>query len=834
MQDVRHAVRALRAAPILTAVAILSIALGIGANTAIFSLANSLLLRALPVMEPERLVTVRGGLPYNQGLNPGGMTYPVWDQIRQRAETFDGAIAWSVEQRFRLTEGGEMRAVDGVYVSGGFFTTLGVPAVVGRTFTSSDDVLGGGGQGPVAIISYGLWQRRFGGAAAVIGAQLVVDRVPFTIVGVTPARFSGVEVGRTFDVALPITAESLLRGRDSVLETVGANLTMMLRLKRGQSLEAATAALRAVQPQVREATRSRQSESHDRDYLQEPFRLVPAAAGTSRLRQRYERPLVALLVIGALVLIVACANIANLLLARADARRHEFSIRLALGASRWRLARPLLIESVILAGVGAAFGLLFGAWGSRALFALVSTWRDRYVLDLSFDWRVLTFTVAMTSATGVLFGTVPALRASRAAPIDALKEHGRGTIGGAGASLSSGLVVVQVALSLVLVVAAGLFVRTFERLSALPRGFDSEGVLVINVDVTRSRVALNDRIASYQHLTEAAAATPGVARAAGSLNTPMGIGFTILPMVDVPGARRWSEEERQSVLHFVTPGWFATYGTAIRVGRDVDDHDTKGAPPVMLVNEAFVRRFFPTATAIGGIVDVAVGPQGQTPVGSKTIVGVVRDMAARSLRDQVPPTMYAPLAQWNMPFPLIPFFSISLRASAGSPMLTARAVTAALTTVDHDLDFVFPPHLLADQVNGSLTQERIVGMLSGYFGALALLLAALGLYGVTSHAVSRRRTEIGVRMALGAAPQRVIRMVLARVTRLVALGMLVGVFVSLWASTFVATLLYGLAPRDPVTLIGASVTLAAVGAVAGWLPARRASRLDPAEVLRES
>jgi putative ABC transport system permease protein len=834
MQDVRLAVRALRAAPILTAVAILSIALGIGANTAIFSLANSLLLRALPVMEPERLVTVRGGLPANQGLNPGGMTYPVWDQIRQRAEGFDGAIAWSVEQRFRLTEDGEMRAVEGVYVSGGFFTTLGVPAVVGRTFTPSDDVLGGGGHGPVAIISYGLWQRRFGGAATVIGAQLVVDRVPFTIVGVMPARFSGVEVGRTFDVALPITAEPLLRGRDSVLETVGAALTMMLRLKRGQSLEAATAALRAVQPQVREATRSRQSEPRDRDYLKEPFRLVPAAAGTSRLRQRYERPLVALLVVVALVLIVACANIANLLLARADARRHEFSIRLALGASRWCLARPLLIESVILAGVGAAFGLLFGAWGSRALFALASTWRDRYVLDLSFDWRVLTFTVAMTSATAVLFGTVPALRASRASPIDALKEHGRGTIGGAGAGLSSGLVVVQVALSLVLVVAAGLFVRTFERLSTLPRGFESEGVLVINVDVTRSRVDLADRIASYQRLTEAAAATPGVARAAGSLNTPMGIGFTILPMVDVPGARRWSEEERQSVLHFVTPGWFATYGTAIRVGRDVDDHDTKGAPSVMLVNEAFVRRFFPAASAIGGIVDVAVGPQGQTPVGSKTIVGVVSDMAARSLRDDVPPTMYAPLAQWNMPFPLIPFFSISLRASAGSPMLTARAVTAALTTVDHDVEFVFPPHLLADQVSGSLTQERIVGMLSGYFGALALLLAALGLYGVTSYSVSRRRTEIGVRMALGAAPQRVIRMVLSRVTRLVALGVLFGVFVSLWASTFVATLLYGLAPRDPLTLIGAAVTLAAVGAVAGWLPARRASRLDPAEVLRES
>src|SRR5258708_2870349 len=264
MQDLRLAMRALRAAPIVTAVAILSIALGIGANTAIFSLANSLLLRTLPVVEPQRLATVRGGFPYNQGLNPGGMNYPVWDQIRQRAQAFDGAVAWSVEQIFNVTRGGETLRVDGVYVSGDFFTTLGVPALVGRTFTSADDVGGGGADGPVAVISYGLWQRRFAGAASVVGTPLIVERVPFTIVGVAPPGFFGVEVGRTFDVALPITAEPLLKGKDSVLE-IGASLTAMLRLKRGQSLEAATAALPAIQPQVREATLSQQFP--DRAYL---------------------------------------------------------------------------------------------------------------------------------------------------------------------------------------------------------------------------------------------------------------------------------------------------------------------------------------------------------------------------------------------------------------------------------------------------------------------------------------------------------------------------------------------------------------------------------------
>jgi predicted permease len=606
----------------------------------------------------------------------------------------------------------------------------------------------------------------------------------------------------------------------------------MLRLKPGQSPDAATAALRAVQPEIREATLSRQFP--DRGYLNLPFTLVPAAAGTSRLRQRYERPLMTILVVVALVLLVACANIANLLLARADARRHELSVRLALGAPRWRLARQLLIESLVLAGIGAAAGLLFADMGSRVLLAQVSTWRDRYFLDLSFDWRVLAFTTLVTSATAVLFGTVPALRASRAAPIDALKEQGRGASGEARVSLSNGLVVVQMALSLVLVVAAGLFVRTFARLSTIPRGFDSESVLVVNTDVTRSPIDLGNRLEFYHRLTAAAAAVPGVAHAAGSLNTPMGIGFTILPMVEVPGSERLSDNEHRLMLNFVTPGWFATYGTPIRMGRDVDGGDTKSAPPVMLVNEAFVRRFFPAGNAIGGIVGVAVGPQGQTPVGSKSIVGVVRDMAFRSLRDEVPPTMYAPLAQWNMPYPLVPYFSISIRSSAGPPLLLARGVTAALSAVDRDLAFVFPPHLLADQVDGSLTQERLVAMLSGYFGALALLLAALGLYGVTSYAVTRRRTEIGIRMALGAPPAGVVRLVLSRVAILVGVGVLVGAGVSGWASKFVATLLYDLEPRDPVTLAGSAVVLAAVGALAGWLPARRASRVDPAEVLRDS
>jgi predicted permease len=827
-QDVRYAIRLLRKSPAFTAVTILTLALGIGANTAIFSVVNSLLLRSLPVADPQRLVTVRGGFRDNQRSTWGGMNYPVWDQIRQRAHIFDGAVAWSVEGRFNITLGGETQVVDGVYVSGDFFTTLGVPAVVGRTFTSADDVPGGGPDGLVAVISYGLWQRRFGGAATVAGTPLIVDGVAFTIVGVTPARFSGVEVGQTFDVALPITTGFLIGGKDSALE-VGAPLTAMLRLKPGQSIEAATVALRAAQPQIRADSRPPVPQQH---YLEEPFTLVPAATGTSQLRQQYERPLVTILVLVALVLVVACANIANLLLARADARRHEFSVRLALGAPRWRLARQLLIESLVLACIGAAVGLIFAAWGSHALLAQVSTWRDQYFLDLSLDWRVLTFTAVVTSATAVLFGTAPAFHASRAAPINALKEHGRSGSGAARVSLSSGLVVGQVALSLVLVVAAGLFVRTFERLSRLPRGFDSEGVLVVTVDVTRSPIDLSNRIAFYQRLVDAVAAVPGVAHAAGSLHTPMGIGLTVLPTVNIPGAVRMREDELRPVLSFITPDWFATQGSAIQAGRDIDDHDTRYAPPVMLVNDAFVRRFFPGRDAIGATVGVAVGSHGETSVGSKTIVGVVRDMPWRSLRDDVPATMYVPLAQWNMPFPLVWYINISIRSSAGSPLPLARSVTAALTAVDREVALMFPPHLLADQVNGSLTRERLVATLSAFFGILALLLAGIGLYGVTAYAVSRRRHEIGIRIALGAQPADVIKLVLRQSVLLTVVGVALGVVSAAALTRYLEAMLFGVTPLDPSTFIVVSLLFGAVATVAAYVPARRATKGDPMIALR--
>ena len=825
MQDLRLAFRSLRATPVVTSVALLSLALGIGANTAIFSLVDSLVLRPLPVVEPARLAIVTGGGSPNQAY-----PYPTWEEMRKRADAFDGMCAWWAT-RFDLAQGGEMQLVDGLYASGDFFTTLGVPPLLGRTFTAADDVRGGGPDGAVAVISYAFWQRHFGAAANVIGTAVTIERVPFTIIGVTTPEFFGTEVGRAFDVAVPITADVLIRGRETFIDRRAPWLmTVMVRLKPDQSLDGATAALRGLQPQIRDAAMPHELPPRSQaNFLRDALTLVSAGTGTSALRQRYERPLLTIFVV-ALVLLIACANIANLLLARATARRHELSVRLALGATEWRLARLLLVESLVLSAAGAAAGLLFAAWGSRALVAQLSLqFFNRVALDLPLDSRVLAFTSAVTIITAVLFGTAPAFRATRVAPIDALREHGRGSIGDAHARLSGALVVAQVALSLVLVVAAGLFVRTFVRLEGRPLGFDASRMLVLDVDVSRAHIDPADRLPFYLRLTQAIAAVPGVAQASGSMMTPVSgaFGFRLL---DLPGAPSMPDRERLVAFNFTSPGWFATYGTPLRSGRDFTVRDDRNAPAVALVNDAFVRRYLAGRAPLGATFTSPVPGSRNAPT-PRIIVGVVADAVFRSLREPTPPTMYFPVAQWDLSNPFAGG-SFSVRAASGSPSLLVHGIATALTAVDRDL--AFSVHPLTDQVNASLAQERLVAILSGFFGGLALLLAGLGLYGVTAYAVSRRRTEIGIRMALGAAPARVVRLVLSRVWILVGVGVLVGAGVSVWASKFVATLLFGLEPRDPVTLVGAAIVLATVGALAGCLPAWRASRIDPAQVLRDA
>ena len=826
MQDLREALRALRATPAISVIAMLSLALGVGANTAIFSIVDSLLLRSLPVRQPQRLVL----------LDDGSWTNPIWEEIRDRhSPLFEGTVAWSTQQ-FDLAGGGEAQLVDGLWASGRFFDVLGVNAVLGRTFSADDDRRGGGPDGPVTVISHRFWQQRFGGAADAIGRSLTINRVAYMIIGVTPPDFFGPEVGRSFDVIVPIGTEPLVRGEGSGLDARSMWwLHIVARLKPGQTIEDATTALRGVQPQIREATLPQGWPTSDLDqYLAEPLTFVPATTGPSFLRDRYRQPLLAIMAVVALVLLIACANIANLMLARANGRRHELSVRLALGASRIRLARQFLAESLLLSVGGAALGLAFAHWGSQLLVGQLSTARSTMFLDLALDWRVLGFTTAVAIATAVLFGTAPALRASRVEPNEAIKEQGRAAGGGARAGLASPLVVVQVALSLVLVVAAGLFVRTFSALANRDLGFDRESLLVVSVDAEASKVGESGRAGLFQRVADAVAAVPGVEKSAASAITPVS-GMTWNNIFEFPDKPALTERDRIVNMNVVTPGWFATYGIALVAGRDFETRDRTGAVDVAIVNQAFVKKFFdrPIArsrdgdgSAIGRVLRQPARPGEPAP--ALQIVGVVEDSVYRSVREPAPPIVYRPIMQIDG-FP--PFLSISLRSNTGAPALLTRSIAAAIGSVDRDLSLRFRP--LADQIKGSLAQERIVAMLSGFFGALALLLAAIGLYGVTSYAVSRRRTEIGIRMALGADARGIVGLVLRRVGLLVGAGIIVGAAISLWASRFVGSLVYGLEPRDPATFAAAAAVLAAIGAIAGWLPARRATHIDPAQVLRE-
>ena len=833
--DVRYAVRSLRRAPVFTITAILTLALGIGATTAVFSLINGLLLRVLPVQDPHRLATISSESAIKRGLLAGGgWNYPMWDRFRDRAQAFDGAFVW-MPQRLNLGLGGEMQLVDGLVTTSDFFSTLGIRAVLGRTFTISDDRRRGGPDGPVTVISHAFWQRHLRGASDVIGRSLIIEGVPFTIVGVTPPGFVGVEVGRPFDIALTFGTEPLIRKGAAIDQPNAFGLIPMVRLRPKQTLEAATAAIRVLQPEVLGAARVP-------PFVQEPFVLVPAPTGTSATgpgmsgpRQRYERPLFIVLMIAGLLLIMACANIANLLLVRATTRRHELGVRLALGASRWRLVGQLLVESLILGITGALSALVLAQWATMAIVGQMSTPDASLLLDVPFDWRVLAFTAVVTTATVVLFGAAPAVRAAREARIDAMKADRRGGWRRSRAGTSDGLVIAQVALSLVLLVAAGLLARTLSRLAAAPLGFDRDEVLLVTVDTMRASVAPEMRLPLYERLLAAVSAVPGVDRAGASTDVPLSRGGAQLTV----NALRTSDAEVWTLFNFVSPRWFATYGIRSIMGRDFDDRDSSNSTPVVVVNETFARSVFPGMDPIDQLVR-SEAPNWRP----RTIVGVVADAVSHSLgvrgqgaddalRTPVPPTMYIPLAQAEgLMAPGSARITIGVRPAAGSSSRLAASVGASIASVDPNVSFAF--RALGDVVSAAYAQERLVATLSGIFGALALVLAGIGLYGVSSYAASRRRTEIAVRMALGAGPRSIIGLMLRRVGILIGLGVIEGIVLSLWISGLLSSLLYGLTPGDPATLAGAILTLAAVGLAAGWLPAWRAVHIEPIEVLREN
>jgi predicted permease len=610
-------------------------------------------------------------------------------------------------------------------------------------------------------------------------------------------------------------------------------LAVMLRLKAGQSRDAAAALLRGMQRQIVEAAMPRNGMWGvvQDDMMKDPFVLIPASAGTSELRRQYSQPLLTVLVIAAAVLLIACVNIANLLLARATSRQQELHVRLAIGASRWRILQQMLVESLLLSAIGAALGLAVAAWGSRTLVTQLSTWFDRIVLDVSLDWRVVAFTAAVAIATGVFFGMAPAITAFD------LARHGGGGRSALGSRstdsrravfLRGGLLVAQVALSLVLVVAAGLFVRTFQKLGEVPLGFDSDRVLVVSVNASRSTVGATTGSGSYSQLVEAVRAIPGVAHAAASIHTPMNHGVTFVGDFRSVGGRDLPLKERRTIVNLITPGWFETYGAAIKAGRPIQDVDTKSTPPVVVVNEAFAQKFFGARSVVGEYIapEIRGDDDRRQPI---LIVGVVGNSVDQSLRYEAVPAVYQAVAQFDRPIPMKEF-SLSVRAASGSPAALTRSVATAFTSVDRNLAFSF--HLLADQVRGARNQERLVAWLSGFFGVLALLLAAIGLHGVTSYVVARRQTEIGIRLALGAQRRDVVRVSVGQTALTTAIGVVVGLGASAIATRYLTTLLFGITPLDPTIFIAAPLVLATVALVTCYLPARRATRIDPMLALR--
>jgi putative ABC transport system permease protein len=814
LQDVRYALNALRSSPGFAATAILSLALGIGANTAIFSLIDAVILKTLPVSHPEQLVEL--GMKTEDGLS---FTNPIWEQVRERQDVFSGAFAYS-PIRLNLAVGGEVRNADTSWVSGDFFRTLGVNPLLGRTIADADDKRG---CPVIGVLSYDFWQREYGGTADVFDRRLTLNSHPVRIVGVAPPGFTGIQVGEAVDIYMPLCAEGTLFRENSALDKRAKWwLWIFARLKPGIREQQALARMNTLAPQIFADTLPPNSPSDEQKYyLSRRFNLLPGANGYSNVRRDYKSALYTLMAAVGVVLLIACANVANLLISRAAVRRKEIAIRMAIGASRARLIRQLLTESVLLSSMGAILGVLFAQWASRMLVQFLSTGDSNVVLNLSIDIRVLAFTTAVAVATGILFGLAPAWQGTRVEPHSAMKANARGRVESpAGFSLGKMLVASQIALSLVLLIGAGLMLKTFAKLATLDTGFDKKQVLLIRVDPRYASVPPDRRLPLYQELQRRLAAVPGVRSASFADIIPVSGSFSS-QVVHVDGhMAKYSAVWTNSI----SAGFFATMETPFIAGRDFDAHDTLQAPLVAVVNESMANKFFGSPRdAVGKTFRQEGNEISSSPI---QIVGVVKDAKYRSLRAEAEAIAYYPLSQ----LPPMRWANFVLRANGPAASLIP-SVKAAVDEVNHDITLQF--RTLSVQIDESLGPERLLTTLTGFFGALALALAVIGIYGVMSYNVARRRNEIGIRMALGAEPARVLRMVLREVAILLVAGLALGLAVAVFSTRLLASFLYRLEPNDPTTLITACVVLAVSAVVAGLLPAWRAANLDPMTALRE-
>jgi len=825
-KDFRYGARRLRLEPLFALVAILSLALGVGANTAVFQLLDAVRVRSLPVERPQELVNVsvkstdEGGRTGNFTGHWPQLTSILWDRIRSEQKAFSKLAVWSAD-RVNLASGGPARFAQAIWVSGTFFETAGVRPLRGRLLGPSDDTPGC--PSPAVVLSERFWRREMGGRPLAPGETLSIEGHRFEIAGIAPARFFGIEVGYAFDLALPVCAEDVLADAPRTKGRSDWWLAAIGRLAPGWTLEKANAHLSAISKGIFEATLPADYDAADaKHYLK--FRLYarPAATGFSDLREDYAQPLWLLLGISALVLLIACANIANLMVARAQTRQREIAVRLALGASRRRLIRQLLAESLVLAAAGAVCGALLAQALSRALVSFLSTADTPWFVAMPLDLRLLAFTAGIAALTCVLFGLLPALQASRTDPIEAMKSGGRGVAGsGARVSVRRALVVTQVALSLVLLVGALLFVGSLRNLLSLDAGFRRDHVLVVSADFTRLRVPPERRIAFRRELVDRIRSVPGVTGAAIARIVPLGGDFWN-EHISVPGT---DVQRKTANFNRVGPGYFQAMDTRLLAGRDFGDGDVLGSEPVAIVTETFARKFLPGVSPIGQTFrvdnEVGAGARGYR------IVGLVRDTKYGKLSEEFGPIVYLAHTQDENPRHWI---SIVVRSEL--PLSTLMpSMTSAIADSSPEISVTF--RAFRDILRDGLVRERVMASLSAFFGFLAAILAMVGLYGIVSFLVVRRRNEIGVRIALGATRGNILMLILREAGTLLALGLAVGVVLAIGAASLARSLLFGLQPFDPATIATAALGLAAVAVAASLLPAHRAATLDPVAALRE-
>lgn len=832
LEDLIFGLRMLLKRPGFTLVAVLSLALGIGANTAIFSLLDAVLIKTLPVQQPEQLVLFGNGrdMGVSIGLPNSSFdlfSYPFYRQVQQRTDVFAGvasllSLQWNVHGFVNASgSSSDIEQMKVQLVSGTYFPVLGVNAGMGRVLTEADDQTPGGH--PVAVVSYAWWQKRLGGDPSAVGKTITIDNVAYTIVGVAPKEFFGTSVGVAPDLWIPLAMEKQMPPThwDERNNDGWQSLYIIARLKNGVTAAQANSVVSLLFKQSLQARAGTQPSAQDlQDIQKASVELTPVSRGLSMLRQQFSLSLKVLMGVVALVLLIASANVANLLLANGAARTREFAVRVAVGAGRMRLVRQLLTESALLALLGGVVGIALSWWGSRLLLLMASDGPEAVPVDVTPNLRILGFTLGVSALCALVFGTAPALRAARIEPNSSLK--GGKTTTALRNPLGKTFVVAQVALSLLLLVAAGLFVRTLINLQNVPSGFNQENAMLFMVDTSATGYKEKDpRLEPLlRDVEDKVRAIPGVQAAAFAFYT-FNQGLWTTPAF-TREQNSLTDDSRVIRNNVVGHDFFAAIGVPLVLGRGFGPQDTETSQKVAVISESMAQRFFPNISPLGKRFGID-GPQSTEQI---EVVGVVKDAKYGTLTEKFTPIAFYPHSQ--RPDVLLNFVvRFSGPASAVVPQ-----IRQTIKQVNHNLP-IDDVVSLSDLIGRSLVQQKLVARLASFFGLLALLLACVGLYGVMAYGVARRTNEIGIRMALGAQRRRVLWLVLSEALVLVVIGLVVGVLASLAVTKTAASLLYELKPNDPLTIVAATLLLAVVAVVAGYLPARRAARVDPMVALRE-